>query len=101
MAAPKTIDHPTATKGRARLEARITPEQKELFERAAALEGRTLTDFIVYHLEPVAEETIRERDILRLSPKDSEFFARALLETAEPSEHLREAYAEYRRRFGR
>ena len=31
----------------ARLEARITPDQKALLERAAALSGRTLREFVV------------------------------------------------------
>lgn len=31
----------------ARLEARITPSQKALLERAAALSGRSLSEFVV------------------------------------------------------
>jgi uncharacterized protein (DUF1778 family) len=31
----------------ARIEARVSPEQKELFEWAAAIEGVTLTDFAI------------------------------------------------------
>ncbi len=30
-----------------RLEARVTAEQKALIERAAALQGRTVTDFVL------------------------------------------------------
>ena len=36
----------TAAK-RERLEARVSPEQKALIERAARLEGRSVTDFLV------------------------------------------------------
>jgi len=31
----------------ARIEARVSPEQKELFERAAAIEGVAPTDFAI------------------------------------------------------
>ena len=31
----------------ARIEARVSPKQKQLFERAAAIEGVTLTDFAI------------------------------------------------------
>lgn len=44
---------------RERLEARISPEQKALLERAAALEGRSLTDFVVASAQAAAHETIR------------------------------------------
>lgn len=42
------------TRGRARsqcLETRVTAEQKMLIERAAALEGRTVTDFVLTSIQ--------------------------------------------------
>jgi uncharacterized protein (DUF1778 family) len=38
-----------------RLEARITKEQKEIFQRAAELQGRTLTDFVISSLMNAAK----------------------------------------------
>ena len=39
---------------RARLEARVSAEQKALFERAAALQGLSLTDFLVQSAQAAA-----------------------------------------------
>lgn len=95
MAAPKTVD--SATSGKARLEARITREQKELFEQAAALEGRTLTDFITAHLEPIAEEVVSHHDRIVLSARGADAFVELLLNPPDPNENLRAAF-EFRRR---
>lgn len=37
------------TRKRERREARVSPEQKALFERAARLQGRSLTAFMMAH----------------------------------------------------
>ena len=80
---------------RERLEARITQEQKQLLERAAALAGQSLTDFVISSAHRAAEETIREHEIIRLSPEDSSAFVEALLNPSGPNEHLRAACAAY------
>lgn len=42
------LSHNTQDNGRgARLEARVSPLQKSLFQRAAALSGRTPSEFVV------------------------------------------------------
>jgi uncharacterized protein (DUF1778 family) len=99
MAAPKTVDRATTTKGqgRARLEARITREQKELFERAAALESRTLTDFITTHLEPIAEEVVSQHHRIVLSARGAEAFVELLLNPPAPNDNLRAAF-DFRRK---
>lgn len=79
------------TQRRARLEARITPEQKELIEHAAALEGRSISDFVVSSVQAAALETIHQHEIITLSARDSRIFVEALLNPPEPNEALREA----------
>jgi uncharacterized protein (DUF1778 family) len=79
-----------------RLEARITPEQKELFQRAADLAGRTLTDFVISAVQAAAEETIRTTQTIRLSARDSVLFVEALLSPGEPSDTLQRAAERYR-----
>lgn len=81
---------------RERLEARVTPAQKALIQRAADLSGRSLTEFVVNSLQTAAEETIREHEVIKLSPEDSILFVEALLNPGEPSENLRAAFREYR-----
>jgi|AGTN01.3.fsa_nt_gi Uncharacterized protein conserved in bacteria len=78
-----------------RLEARISAEQKALFQRAAELQGRTLTDFIVASVQDAAVRTIDEMQVIRLSVEDSKAFAEALLNPPEPNERLRAAARRY------
>lgn len=74
-----------------RLEARVSREQKELFQRAAELQGRTLTDFVVASAHQAAVRTIEEMSTIRLSAEESRAFAEALLHPCEPDDRLRAA----------
>jgi uncharacterized protein (DUF1778 family) len=49
-----------------RVVARVSPDQKRLFQRAAALQGRTLTDFLIASAHDAAQRTIREREVIVL-----------------------------------
>jgi len=42
-----------------RLEARITPDKKDLFKRAASLRGVTLTDFVVSSVHEVLSKRLK------------------------------------------
>ena len=71
----------TRTGGRIRterLEARVTAEQKGLIERAAALQGRRVTEFIVTSAG-CGRRAIEEHSGLALSIRDIEAFVDALL----------------------
>ena len=78
-----------------RLEARVSRRQKELFQRAAAIRGRSLTDFVVSSAVEAAEETIRSSDLLTLSLRDSRKFADALIEPRAPNAALKAAARRY------
>jgi len=41
-----------------RLEARITAEQKTLIQRAAELEGRSVTDYVIASVQEAARRTV-------------------------------------------
>ena len=87
----------TGTAGRReRLEARISLEQKALLERAAALEGRSLTDFIVASAQAASHETIRRYEVIELTARDSVAFAEALVQSPTPNERLRSAARRHR-----
>jgi uncharacterized protein (DUF1778 family) len=77
---------------RERLEARITHEQKVLFQQAAAMRGQSLSDFIVSGAEALAEETI-ERHTITVSARDYAMIMEALLNPPEPNENLKRAMA--------
>lgn len=88
-----------ATARQQRLEARVTREQKALLQRAADLEGRTLTDFVVSSAQDAALRTIRERETVRLNAEESRAFAEALLHPPRPNAALRAAAKRYRDLF--
>jgi len=79
-----------------RVEARVTFEQKKLIERAAALEGRSLTDFLLSSAQAAAADTIARHELLKLTPDDQDVFVAALLNPPSPNKALRAAVARYR-----
>jgi uncharacterized protein (DUF1778 family) len=83
------------------LEARISAEQKALFRRAAELQGRTLTDFVVSSAQEAAIRTIEDFRTVRLNAAESRAFAEALLNPREPTERLRAAARRYLDFIGR
>ncbi len=60
--ARKPIDR---TRGE-RLEARITADQKALIQRAAELEGRSVTDYVVSSVQDAARRTVEAHDVMVL-----------------------------------
>lgn len=83
-----------------RLEARISREQKQLFQRAATLTGRSLTEFVVSSLQEAATRTIQEQELITLSRDDQQIFVRALLSPPAPNQKLRRAAQAYKSRVG-
>ena len=92
---------PKAPRRRAeRLETRITAEQKALIEHAAALQGRSITEFVLTSVQDAARRAIEEHEILSLSVRDSHALVEALLNPPEPGARLREAAARYKAVMG-
>jgi uncharacterized protein (DUF1778 family) len=87
--------HRTHTVKSARLEARLTAEQKALFERAAGVAGRSVTDFVLTSAAAEARRLILEHDVLQLTASDSAAFADAILNPPPPGPRLREAATRY------
>src|SRR5215467_13472197 len=81
-----------------RLETRVTAEQKTLIERAAALQGRSVTDFVLTSVQDAAKRAIEEHRQLELSVRDSEAFVDALLNPKPVNDRLRDTVRRYRER---
>lgn len=79
-----------------RLEARVTPEEKELFMRAAEASGQNLTDFMLSRLHRAAEELQLELRVTLLSAADSRRFAESVIEPPAPNKALVRAAKRYR-----
>jgi uncharacterized protein (DUF1778 family) len=90
----------TRTSRNARLEARVTLEQKDVLSKAAALLGRSLTDFVVTSAYETAARTIREHQTMVLTERDRKIFVNALLNPPAPGPRLRKAARRYKQHFG-
>ncbi len=63
----------------ARVEARIAPDALAVVRRAAELQGRSVSDFLVAAALKDAHQTIEDAQIIRLSVNDQHRFAEMLL----------------------
>ncbi len=77
----------------ARLEARISADLHAMLKRAAELQGRTMTDFVVSAVQDAAQRAIEQAEVIRLSLADQECFAQALLSPPPPTAALQRAFA--------
>ena len=80
---------------RDRLEARVAVEQKSLFQKAADLQGKTLTEFLIHSAEQEALKTIREYEIIALGKHDQHMLMESLLTYETPNEDLLAAAKQY------
>jgi uncharacterized protein (DUF1778 family) len=92
-----TMTSATDPKTTARLEARISPETKALIQKAADLQGRTLTDFVVASVQAEAYRVIEQHQTLKLSLEDSEAFGDAILNPPAPNDALKSAALRYKK----
>jgi uncharacterized protein (DUF1778 family) len=87
---------PAPSSSSARLEARISSDLHALLKRAAELQGRTMTDFVVAAVQDAAQRAIEQAEILRMSLEDQQRFAEALLSPPEPTPAMIRALARRR-----
>jgi len=80
-----------------RLETRITPELKELFQEAADLRGVTLTDFVISTVHDAAIQTVEQHKVIKLNRAASLQFAEALSAPPKANSALRSAAQRYRK----
>jgi len=81
----------------ARLEARISPEMLTVVKRAAEMQGRSLSDFVVAAAQEAALRTIEDTTIIRLSIEDQRLMMDAILNPPEPNAALRKAADAHKR----
>ncbi len=88
------------THSTARFEARLPGEVHALLKRAAEIEGRSLTDFVVSAAREAACRTIEQTEILKLSREGQRQIFESLLNPPEPTHALRKAFERRRELFG-
>ncbi len=89
-----------STPRQARLEARIAPEVHEILKRAAEIEGRSLTDFVVAAASAAARLTIAQTEVLHLSRESAQAFASLLVDPPAPAPAMERARAHHERLIG-
>jgi uncharacterized protein (DUF1778 family) len=83
-----------------RIEARIAPEVLAVVKRAAELQGRSVSDFVVTAAQEAAYRTIEETGIIRIAAEDQRRFVDLLLNPAPPSPALERAKEAHDQLFG-
>ena len=91
----RQLSQPTA-----RLEARLPNEVLVRLKRAAEIQGRTLTDFVVAAADEAACRAIEQTEIIRLSAEDQRQIAEAILNPPAPNAALKKAARLHRKFFG-
>lgn len=81
----------------ARLEARITPAALAVVKRAAEIQGRSVSDFVVAAAQEAAHRTIEETQIIRLSVEDQRALAEAILNPPPLAPAMERAIERYRK----
>lgn len=82
----------SSTTSTARLEARISTDLHALLKRAAEIQGRTMTDFVVAAVQDAAQRVIEQSEVIRLTLADQACFAQALLSPPPPAPALKRAF---------
>ena len=83
----------STTASSARLEARVSSDLHAMLKRAAEIQGRTMTDFVVAAVQEAAQRAIEQAGVVRLSMQDQTRFAQALLAPPRPVAALKRAFA--------
>jgi len=83
----------------ARIEARIAPDALRVVKRAAELQGRSVSDFVVAAAQEVAHRTIDEAQVIRLSVEDQQRFIDLLLHPPALAPALKRAKRAHARLF--
>lgn len=81
-----------------KLQIRVDKATKLKIEQAASYTQKTLTDFVLENIVPVAERVIEEHTIIKLSPRDWDKLMTALENPPEPNAALKKAAARDRAR---
>lgn len=86
-----------------RIDARIPLSVRETIDRAAAMQGRTSTDFLIAATREKAEQIIAEQSLVRLALEALRPLAAAMLskKTEAPSAFLENLSSEYAQRVER
>lgn len=85
------MEHLSMKVAKARLEAKVNLDIYQLLKQAAAISGRTLTDFVVSVAYEEAKKTISEHQVLNLTLRDQALLMESLNNPLEPNQSMQNA----------
>ena len=80
-----------------RITTRVPRSTRTIIERAAAIYGATINQFIVQAAVERANEVLHTMEMVKLSSKDAQVFIEALTKPPVPNKKLREAVRAHKR----
>ncbi len=83
-----------------RMGMRLSAELKQKIQTAAQLKGLPVAGFVKTILDEAADQTIKQHEFIKLTLKDRETFAKALLNPGEPSKKAIAAAKRYKQQLG-
>ena len=81
----------------ARLNFRLRPDLKDRIEKAAAVSGRSITEFAVAALSETADEILERERVVQLSDRDRDIFLKVLDRAEKPNANLKRAAKTHKR----
>lgn len=88
----------TDTTSNERINLRLKQSAKQMIERAATFEGKSVSAFILSSALSNAEKTLLEHETIQLNSKDAQRFFDALAEPVHFNESLTDALLEHEQR---
>jgi uncharacterized protein (DUF1778 family) len=79
-----------------RIEARIAPDALAIVKRAAEIQGRSVSDFVVLAAQEAAHRTIEDTEVIRLTMEGQRQFAEAILRAPQAPEGFKKAVVRHR-----
>ena len=98
---PAKVGKSRAARKTTRFEARLTPYVLKVIKRAAEIQGRSISDFVVAAAEEAAERALRDIEGLTVALEHQEAFARAILDPPKLGPVWRRARESHRRLVAR
>lgn len=80
-----------------RINIRLSGTNKTLLERAASVEGKTVSNYVLNCALERAEETVRKHDTISLNARNSETFLNALSGDVSFNKKLTDTFEEHSR----
>jgi uncharacterized protein (DUF1778 family) len=81
----------------ARLDLRLTSDQKNFFQSAFEQSGfNSFSEFVIQAIQKQSEEVILKKELILKSGRDKEVFFNALISPEKPNDYLKEASKAYR-----